>query len=140
MLVRHLWCVGIAVTPDFGPKPWISLGTVISRMEHGSVHLSWGYRVVINPIPVCVDSRRGPRPVSNPPVCTGVYSGRESGILASGRRADHTLHDLGWAGSQGGRAGYRPRGRRGVILGIRGPPGGIASARGCCPAHCDDRS
>ena len=79
---RPLSGVAIADTPDFGPKPWISLATVIWGMRPILVHLSWGYRAEINPIRVCVDSRCGTRPVSNPPVCTMAQSRRESGILA----------------------------------------------------------
>ena len=82
MLGRHLPGVAIADTPDFGPKPWISLGTVIWRMGPILVHLSWGYRAGINQIPVCVDSRCGAQPVSNPPVCTTPYTGREPPDLA----------------------------------------------------------
>ena len=93
MLVRHLSGVAIANTPDFGPKPWISLGTVIWRMEPILVHLSWGYRAGINRIRVCVDSRCGTQPVSNPPVCTTVHSRRESGILADPGNTGHMLHD-----------------------------------------------
>ena len=81
MLRRHQSGVAIADTSDFGPKPWISLATVIWRMRPILVHLSWGYRAEINPIGVCVDSRCGPRPVSNPPVGTMAQSRRESGIL-----------------------------------------------------------
>ena len=68
MLGRHLSGVAIADTPDFGPKPWISLATVIWRMGPILVHLSWGYRAAINPMREWVDSTCGPRPVSNPPV------------------------------------------------------------------------
>ena len=64
ILGRHLSGVAIADTPDFGPKPWISLATVIWRMRPILVHLSWGYRAGINQIPVCVDSRCGSRPGS----------------------------------------------------------------------------
>ena len=107
MLGRHLSGVAIADTPDFGPKPWISLATVILRMEHILVHLSWGYRAGINQIPVCVDSRCGTRPVSNPPVCTMVQSRRESGILPDPGNTGLMLHDgnppesrlLGFGGS-----------------------------------------
>ena len=93
MLGRHLPGVAIADTPDFGPKPWISLGTVIWRMEPILVHLSWGYRAGINRIRVCVDSRCGTQPVSNPPVCTMVQSRRESGILTDPGNTGLMLHD-----------------------------------------------
>ena len=52
MLGRHLSGVAIADTFDFGPKPWISLATVIWRMGPILGHLSWGYRAEINPIGV----------------------------------------------------------------------------------------
>ena len=106
MLGRHLSGVAIAETFDFGPKPWISLATVIWRMGPILVHLSWGYRAEINPIGVCVDSRCGPRPVSNPPVCTTVQSRRESGILADPGNTGLMLHD-----------GYPPESR---LLGFGG--------------------
>ena len=139
MLDRHLSGAAIADTSDFGPKPWISLATVIWRMEPILVHLSSVYRAWINPMHVCVDSRCGTQPVSNPPVRTI----RESGILAAAENTDHRLHDPPQAGARAWpvgngrrqRAGQHPRALAMLPDGPRGPGMAPRCPLGRCPGR-----